>query len=159
PTAEELTVAKKQTATLLDEVLKTPGFWLGRLAALDYRGLTIDDVLEAQEQYQRFTAQDVQDAFVRYDKPEARLRFVITPKSKRPCRPGAENRPPPQHALSYASPRIEGERRLEPGRPRAERPPGPASLNGRGAWPTTTSATSTRSRSLAISSTCQAKRR
>jgi len=81
PTAEELTVAKKQTATLLDEVLKTPGFWLGRLAALDYRGLTIDDVLEAQEQYQRFTAQDVQDAFVRYDKPEARLRFVITPKS------------------------------------------------------------------------------
>jgi zinc protease len=81
PTAEELAVAKKQTATLLDEVLKTPGFWLGRLATLDYRGLTIDDVLEAQEQYQRFTAQDVQDAFVRYDKPEARLRFVITPKS------------------------------------------------------------------------------
>jgi zinc protease len=81
PTAEELSVAKKQTATLLDEVLKTPGFWLGRLATLDYRGLTIDDVLEAQEQYQRFSAQEVQDAFVRYDKPEARVRFVITPKS------------------------------------------------------------------------------
>jgi zinc protease len=81
PTAEELAVAKKQTATLLDEVLKTPGFWLGRLATLDYRGLTIDDVLEAQEQYQRFSAQEVQDAFVRYDKPEARVRFVITPKS------------------------------------------------------------------------------
>jgi len=81
PTAEELAVAKKQTATLLDEILKTPGFWLGRLATLDYRGLTIDDVLEAQEQYQRFSAQEVQDAFVRYDKPEARLRFVITPKS------------------------------------------------------------------------------
>src|SRR5499427_7601620 len=81
PTAEELAVAKKQTATLLDEVLKTPGFWLGRLATLDYRGLTIDDVLEAQAQYQSFSAQEVQDAFVRYDKPEARLRFVITPKS------------------------------------------------------------------------------
>jgi len=46
-----------------------------------YRGLSLDDVLAAQAQYQRFTAQEVQDAFVRYDKPEARLRFVITPKS------------------------------------------------------------------------------
>jgi len=81
PTAEELTVAKKQTENLLDEILKTPNFWLGRLSTLDYRGLTIDDVLEAQAQYQRFTAQEVQDAFTRYDKPEARLRFIITPKS------------------------------------------------------------------------------
>jgi zinc protease len=81
PTAEELAVAKKQTATLLDEVLKTPGFWLGRLSTLQYRGLNLDDVLEAQAQYQRFTAQEVQDAFARYDKPEARLRFIITPKS------------------------------------------------------------------------------
>jgi zinc protease len=81
PTAEELTVAKKQTDNLLDEILKTPNFWLGRLSTLDYRGLNLDDVLEAQAQYQRFTAQEIQDAFVRYDKPEARLRFVITPKS------------------------------------------------------------------------------
>jgi zinc protease len=81
PTADELTVAKKQTANLLDEVLKTPNFWLGRLSTLDYRGLTLDDVLDAQAQYQRFTAQEVQDAFTRYDKPEARLRFIITPKS------------------------------------------------------------------------------
>ena len=81
PTAEELTVAKKQTDNLLDEILKTPNFWVGRLATLDYRGLNLDDVLAAQAQYQRFTAQEIQDAFVRYDKPEARLRFVITPKS------------------------------------------------------------------------------
>ncbi len=81
PSAEELTVAKKQTDNLLDEILKTPNFWLSRLSALDYRGLTLDDVLEAQAQYQRFTAQEVQDAFVRYDTPGARLRFVITPKS------------------------------------------------------------------------------
>jgi zinc protease len=80
PTPEELAVAKKQTANLLDEVLKTPNFWLGRLSTLDYRGLTIDDVLDAQAQYQRFTAEEVQDAFNRYNKPEARFRFVITPK-------------------------------------------------------------------------------
>ena len=81
PTAEELTVAKKQTDNLLDEIPKTPNFWVGRLSTLDYRGLNLDDVLAAQAQYQRFTAQEIQDAFVRYDKPEARLRFVITPKS------------------------------------------------------------------------------
>jgi len=81
PTAEELTVAKKQTATLLDEILKTPGFWVGRLSALEYRGLNIDDVLDAPAQYEKFTAEDVKDAFTRYDKPEARMRFIITPKS------------------------------------------------------------------------------
>jgi hypothetical protein len=27
-----------------------------------------------------FTADDVRDGFARYDRPEARLRFVITPK-------------------------------------------------------------------------------
>src|SRR6266481_5839562 len=81
PTADELAVAKKQTDNLLDEILKTPNFWLGRLSALDYRGLTLDDVLEAQAQYQLFTAQEVQDAFVRYDTPEARLPVLSTPKS------------------------------------------------------------------------------
>lgn len=81
PTGDELTVAKKQTANLLDEILKTPNFWLGRLSTLEYRGLTVEDVLDAPAQYQGFTAQEVQDAFVRYDRPEARLRFVITPKS------------------------------------------------------------------------------
>jgi zinc protease len=80
-TPEELAVAKKQTANVLDEVLKTPNFWLTRLSTLDYRGLALDDLLDAPAQYERFTAQEVQDAFARYDRPEARFRFVITPRS------------------------------------------------------------------------------
>jgi zinc protease len=80
PTPEELTVAKKQTATLLDEIFKTPNFWRSRLSTLDYRGLTLDDLLDAPAQYERFTAQEVQEAFTRYDRPEARFRFVITPR-------------------------------------------------------------------------------
>ena len=80
-TPEELAVAKKQTANILDEVLKTPNFWLTRLSTLDYRGLALDDLLDAPAQYERFTAQEVQDAFARYDRPEARFRFVITPRS------------------------------------------------------------------------------
>src|SRR5262249_20469014 len=36
PTPDELTVAKKQMANLLEEIMKTPDFWLGRLSTLDY---------------------------------------------------------------------------------------------------------------------------
>jgi predicted Zn-dependent peptidase len=80
-TPDELAVAKKQTANVLDEVLKTPSFWLTRLSTLDYRGLVLDDLLDAPAQYERFTGQEVQDAFARYDRPEARFRFVITPRT------------------------------------------------------------------------------
>jgi predicted Zn-dependent peptidase len=80
-TPDELAVAKKQTANVLDEVLKTPSFWLTRLSTLDYRGLVLDDLLDAPAQYERFTGQEVQDAFARYDRPEARFRFIITPRT------------------------------------------------------------------------------
>jgi zinc protease len=80
PTPDELTVAKKQMANLLEEIMKTPDFWLGRLSTLDYRGLSLDDLLDAPAQYQRFSAQEVQEAFARYDRPEARLSFVVTPR-------------------------------------------------------------------------------
>jgi hypothetical protein len=35
----------------------------------------------APAQYQCFTAQEVHDAFARYDRPDARFRVVITPRS------------------------------------------------------------------------------
>jgi zinc protease len=80
PTPDELAVAKKQTANLLDETLKTPDFWLTRLSTLDYRALGLDDLLGAPAQYQLFTAREIQETFARYDRPDARLRFVITPR-------------------------------------------------------------------------------
>ncbi len=80
PSAEELVVAKKQMANLLDEVLKTPDFWSGRLATLDYRGSSLDDLLGARAEYERFTIDEVRDAFQRYDRPETRLSVVITPR-------------------------------------------------------------------------------
>ena len=80
PTPGELAVAKKQMANLLDEVLKTPDFWLSRLSTLDYRGLSLDDLLRATADYEGFTGDEVREAFARYDRPDARLRFVITPR-------------------------------------------------------------------------------
>jgi zinc protease len=81
PTADELAVAKKQMANFIDETLKMPNFWLGRLSTLNYRGLDIDDLLGLPAQYQGFTGQEIQDTFVRYNRPEARFRFIITPRS------------------------------------------------------------------------------
>jgi zinc protease len=80
PTPDELVVAKKQVANQLDETLKSPSFWLSRLSTLDYRALGLDDLLDAPAQYQRFTAKEIQETFARYDRPDARLRFIITPR-------------------------------------------------------------------------------
>jgi hypothetical protein len=74
-------VAKKQIANLLDEEMKTPDFWLGRLSNFDYRGFSLDDLLDAPGQYQAFTGAEVQAAFARHDRPEARFQVVITPRS------------------------------------------------------------------------------
>jgi zinc protease len=80
PTPDELAVAKKQMANLLEEIMKTPDFWLGRLSTLDYRGQSLDDLLDAPAQYQQFTAQAIRAAFARYNRPEARWSFVVTPR-------------------------------------------------------------------------------
>jgi zinc protease len=80
PTADELAVAKKQIANLLDEILKTPDFWSSRLSTLDYRGTRLDDLLTARAQYEAFTAEEVREAFARYNRPDSRISVVITPR-------------------------------------------------------------------------------
>jgi predicted Zn-dependent peptidase len=87
PTPDELEVARKQMGNLLDEIMRDPEFWLRRLAALDYRGQTLTDLVQAPAQYQAFTAGEIREAFARYYRPDARFRFVITPR-------GAESSPP-----------------------------------------------------------------
>ena len=80
PTEAELVVAKQQIANLLDEITTTPGFWIERLATLDYRGLSLDDIARIGADYQRFTAEEVRATFARYHEPAARFRLVILPR-------------------------------------------------------------------------------
>ena len=80
PTADEMAVARKQVANQLDQLLKDPEFWSSRLATLDYRGLSLDDLTDAPAAYQRYTAEEVREAFARYSTPAARFRFVIAPQ-------------------------------------------------------------------------------
>jgi zinc protease len=87
PTPDELDVARRQMATLLDEIMKEPDFWTARLAVLDYRGLSLSDVVGAPAAYGAFTAEQIREAFARYYRPEARFRFVITPRQPGPAAP------------------------------------------------------------------------
>lgn len=79
PTEDELGVAKKQLANLLDESMKEPDFWISRLSILDYRGLTLDNLVGAPAEYRRFTAEEIRDCVARYNRRGSRFRFVISP--------------------------------------------------------------------------------
>ena len=83
PRDDELAVARQQLLTFLDEELRAPEFWSGRLATLDYRGLSLDDLARIAADYRGFTAEEIRDAFARYARPEARFRIVVLPERPR----------------------------------------------------------------------------
>ncbi|MCW5765264.1 MAG: insulinase family protein [Phycisphaeraceae bacterium] len=82
PSEEELTVAKKQMANTFAEQMKQPDFWVGRLAGMDYKSVTLDDVMGAPAAFEAMTAAEIRDAFARYFQPERRVRFVVLPVAK-----------------------------------------------------------------------------
>ncbi|HEU4371607.1 MAG TPA: insulinase family protein [Methylomirabilota bacterium] len=79
PTDGEIRVARVQIDNALAETLAGPDFWVDRLASLDYRGLRLDDVMEARARYAAMTAAEVREAFARYYAPAARVRIIVTP--------------------------------------------------------------------------------
>lgn len=93
PSEDEMAVAKKQIANLLDQAMKEPDFWLSRLSTLDYRGLALTDLVEAPRAYPQYTTQEVRQTFTRYYKPESRFRFVITPGDAGTSQTKAEKSP------------------------------------------------------------------
>jgi predicted Zn-dependent peptidase len=78
PSEEEMAVAKRQIANQLDQFMKEPDFWVNWLSTLDYRGLSLDDLVAAPADYQGITAGEVRGAFARYNAPTARFRFIVT---------------------------------------------------------------------------------
>lgn len=79
PTIEELDVAKKQLANQLDETMKQPDFWLQRTATMTYRNVNLDDVLGANDFYQKLTPADVKGVFAKYYKPESVMQVIVKP--------------------------------------------------------------------------------
>lgn len=79
PTEEEMTVAKKQIDSTFSEQMKQSGFWTQRLNGLAYRGRSLDEIAAGADAFKGFTAKEVQEAFVKYDRPEKRFSVRVTP--------------------------------------------------------------------------------
>jgi zinc protease len=95
PTAEELAAAKKQVLNKLDTDMKEPVFWLDFLEHLDLRGRSLEDAKVARAKYQTITAEQVQAAFAKYDKPERSFAVTAVPVSPQ-TRPATTTRPAPK---------------------------------------------------------------
>lgn len=80
PTAEELDVAKRQIANTLDESMKEPGFWRGRLAGATYRDVRLDDVIALPAAYQAMTTEEIRSTFASYFTPESTMTFTVVPQ-------------------------------------------------------------------------------
>ncbi|NLX56734.1 MAG: insulinase family protein [Planctomycetaceae bacterium] len=76
---EELSVAKRQIANTLDEQLREPEYWLGRLAQLTFEGMNLDDVAQAPAAYQAISADQVLSTFARYYSPATSLAVKLLP--------------------------------------------------------------------------------
>lgn len=85
PTEEELEIAKKQFANTLDEQMKDPGFWSGRLNQMTFRDVDLDEVLRDPEAYQALTAAQIRETFARHYGPEHAVVVVVRPEVVTPA--------------------------------------------------------------------------
>jgi len=90
PTPDELETARKQTANIFDEQTRDLSYWVNAMIGLSYRTMTLDDVVAAPEQYQAFTAQEIQEAFAKYHKPTGMFTISILPEPLTPPADGAK---------------------------------------------------------------------
>jgi zinc protease len=79
PSGGEVETARKQIFNQLDEQLKEPGYWTGVLSDMTYRGVNLDDVAQIEEDYARFTADEVRAAFAKYYAPGNTISVTVTP--------------------------------------------------------------------------------
>ncbi len=79
-TDEELATAKKQVANNLDEQMKEPGFWLGRMELLTHDAVNLDDVIAGPAAFDAVTKDQIKSAFNKYYNPEAMVRVTLKPE-------------------------------------------------------------------------------
>ncbi len=79
PTADELDVAKKQMANTLEESVREPGYWSGRIDRMTYRGVNLDDVVAEPDAYQKMTADEIRAAFAKYFSKKYQIIVVVRP--------------------------------------------------------------------------------
>jgi zinc protease len=79
PTAEEMANSKKQIANTLDTGLREPSYWWSVLRDLDlqHRDLNVEKTIK--EDYQAYTAEQVQNVFKKYYTPERQFQVMAFP--------------------------------------------------------------------------------
>ncbi len=79
PTEEEMTVARKQIATQVEEAVRQPAFWQRQLSTLTYRNRDLNDVKGLAEYYEATTVEQVHSVAKKYFVPEKQIRVVAMP--------------------------------------------------------------------------------
>ncbi|MCA9279400.1 MAG: insulinase family protein [Phycisphaeraceae bacterium] len=82
PTAEEVSIAATQIANIMNENESQPGYWMGRISQIDYRGRALDDVMSEDELVRGLTREQVQDVFAKYHNASQPIRIIIGPASE-----------------------------------------------------------------------------
>lgn len=84
PTAEELANSKKQMANTLDMNMREPSYWWEILRNMDLRKRDLDSEKRVKEDYEAFTADQVQKAFKKYYVPERLFQVTAIPSGAKP---------------------------------------------------------------------------
>lgn len=88
PTAEELANAKKQMANNLDTGMREPTYWWSILRNYDLRKRDLAIEKTVKEDYQAFTAEQLQASFKKYYTPDRIFKVTAAP-----AHPAPENKP------------------------------------------------------------------
>ncbi|MCP5044480.1 MAG: insulinase family protein [bacterium] len=82
PSAEELEVARTQARKALERAIENPGFWVGQLVQLRYRGGSLAELHDAVTAYDDFSVEDLQKVAARYLTEAREVTVVAVPKAK-----------------------------------------------------------------------------
>ncbi|HYE32665.1 MAG TPA: pitrilysin family protein [Methylomirabilota bacterium] len=89
PTADELANAKKQIANNLDTSLREPSYWWSVLRNLDLRGRSLEAEKTIREDYEKFSASEIQEVFKKYYTPERIYKISAVPVEPKTSGPAA----------------------------------------------------------------------
>ncbi|MEK6700785.1 MAG: insulinase family protein [Planctomycetota bacterium] len=79
PTPDEVDVYKKQIANTMEESMREPGFWAGRLQSLAYHKGSLDEIMGDAAASQLLTAEQIKACFARYYSDQTRWTITIRP--------------------------------------------------------------------------------
>ena len=72
-------VARKQTAKNFEDQMKESSFWFGRLQGLTLKGMSLDEIAQEPEAYQKITAKQIKETFAKCCTSDNVIQIVVRP--------------------------------------------------------------------------------